>query len=140
MAVVAVGSFIILSRPETFKLFRSVLGEWVASADGAATYAGTVLAALLFFLVISFLSPVVSYLDTPAPSVAPGVAPVVAAPGQVPRAAPAAQISALGTPCLGAAEAVALGGNCGCDADCNGHVSQGNYCSHKYKKCRSPMM
>jgi hypothetical protein len=43
---------------------------------------------------------------------------------------------AVGTPCIGSPESVALYGNCGCDMDCAGHTQSGNYCSHKAKVCK----
>lgn len=67
---------------------------------------------ILFF--VKFLMPMNSYADASAP-------PVVAS----------------STPCGAPAGSVAVGGACGCDADC-ANVATGNYCSHKYNVCREP--
>lgn len=72
-----------------------------------------ILTAIIVLLIfIKFIIPMKSYADTQPPG------------------------TATGTPCLGTHEAVALGGNCGCDTDCAGHVSSGVYCSHKAKVCK----
>jgi hypothetical protein len=45
-------AFMIASSPETFKLMRSVLGNWVSSAEGVATLPGLFLHTLFFLLVL----------------------------------------------------------------------------------------
>lgn len=45
-------AFAIVSSPETFKLVRSVAGNWVSSAEGLATPAGLFLHTLVFLLVL----------------------------------------------------------------------------------------
>ena len=45
-------AFAIASSPETFKLMRSVAGNWVSSAEGVATPAGLFLHTLFFLLVL----------------------------------------------------------------------------------------
>ena len=67
---------------------------------------------VVFLFFFKFVAPMKSYNDTPAPA------------------------PAVGTACFGTPEAVAPGGNCGCDTDCTGHVSTGAYCSHKSKICK----
>ena len=47
--------FFAVSNPATFKLTRSVLGNWVAAADGLPTTAGLLLHALVFVIVAHFL-------------------------------------------------------------------------------------
>jgi hypothetical protein len=42
--------FFAVANPETFKLVRSILGNWVASADGLPTTAGLLLHALVFVI------------------------------------------------------------------------------------------
>ena len=49
--IVPVIVFFIVANPETFKLVRSLLGNWVASADGLPTTAGLLLHALVYVLV-----------------------------------------------------------------------------------------
>lgn len=48
-------TFYILANPKTFKLVRSGLGSWVASADGVPTMAGLALHAVLFSVVLHLL-------------------------------------------------------------------------------------
>lgn len=45
-------AFAIASSPETFKLMRRFLGDWVSSVNGAATPAGLLLHTLFFLLVL----------------------------------------------------------------------------------------
>jgi len=47
--------FFAVANPATFKLTRSVLGNWVAAADGLPTTAGLLLHALVFVIVAHFL-------------------------------------------------------------------------------------
>jgi len=42
--------FAIVASPETYKLTRSLGGDWIASSDGAAKMGGLVLHALVFVL------------------------------------------------------------------------------------------
>jgi uncharacterized membrane protein len=46
--------FFIVANPMTFKIVRSILGSWVASADGLPTTAGLLLHALVYILVVHF--------------------------------------------------------------------------------------
>ncbi len=48
-------TFFVIANPETFKLVRSIAGNWVASADGCPTTAGLLLHALVFVIVCHFL-------------------------------------------------------------------------------------
>ena len=43
--------FFIVANPMTFKLVRSLLGDWVANAQGCPTTSGLLLHALVFVLV-----------------------------------------------------------------------------------------
>lgn len=43
-------TFFVIANPETFKLVRSIAGNWVASADGCPTTAGLLLHALVFVI------------------------------------------------------------------------------------------
>ena len=47
--------FFVIANPAMFKLVRSVLGSWVASADGLPTTAGLLLHALVYVIVAHFL-------------------------------------------------------------------------------------
>jgi hypothetical protein len=42
--------FFVVAHPETFKLVRSLAGNWVASADGLPTTAGLLLHALVYVI------------------------------------------------------------------------------------------
>lgn len=48
-------TFFIVANPETFKLVRSLAGDWVASSYGVPTVAGLLLHALVFVLLTTFL-------------------------------------------------------------------------------------
>lgn len=45
-------AFAVASSPATFKLMRSVVGNWVANVEGVATPAGLFLHTLFFLLVL----------------------------------------------------------------------------------------
>jgi len=47
--------FALLASPLAFKGVRSILGTWVASAEGLPTFAGVFLHALVFVLTLRFL-------------------------------------------------------------------------------------
>jgi hypothetical protein len=47
--------FALLASPLAFKAVRSILGTWVASAEGLPTFAGVFLHALVLILVLRFL-------------------------------------------------------------------------------------
>lgn len=47
--------FFVVANPETFKCVRSLLGKWVASADGIPTTAGLLLHALVFVILAHFM-------------------------------------------------------------------------------------
>ena len=47
--------FFAVANPATYKLTRSVLGSWVAAADGLPTTAGLLLHALVFVILAHFL-------------------------------------------------------------------------------------
>lgn len=48
-------AFFIVANPATFKLVRSVAGDWVASSYGVPTTLGLLLHALVFVLLTAFL-------------------------------------------------------------------------------------
>ena len=45
-------AFMIASSPETFKIMRKIVGNWVSSAEGVATPSGLFLHTLFFLLVL----------------------------------------------------------------------------------------
>ena len=47
--------FALLANPMAFRAVRSILGQWVASADGLPTFAGVFLHAFVFVMVIRLL-------------------------------------------------------------------------------------
>ena len=49
------GAYMVIANPGTYKLVRSILGGWVANAEGLPTNAGLVLHALVFIFVVGFL-------------------------------------------------------------------------------------
>lgn len=48
-------AFIIIASPALFKIVRSVLGGWVASADGLPTQMGVALHAVVFVIAVHYL-------------------------------------------------------------------------------------
>ena len=48
-------AFFVVAHPETFKLVRSVAGDWVASSYGVPTTMGLLLHALVYVLLVTFL-------------------------------------------------------------------------------------
>lgn len=46
--------FFLVANPETFKIVRGVLGDWVASPAGLPTQAGVLLHALVYVIVAHF--------------------------------------------------------------------------------------
>lgn len=48
-------TFFIVANPETFKLVRSLAGDWVASSYGVPTTAGLLLHSVVFVLLCTFL-------------------------------------------------------------------------------------
>jgi hypothetical protein len=75
----------LIASPETYKVVRSIFGEWVASPEGAATFPGLLLHAFVFVSIVtiimlflpkgSFAGPV----SEPAPGMPPASAPAPAA-------------------------------------------------------------
>jgi hypothetical protein len=52
-------AYVLIAHPATYKAVRGVLGSWVASAEGLATFPGLLLHALVFVLLVGFLMRVV---------------------------------------------------------------------------------
>ena len=52
-------AYVLVANPATYKAVRGILGSWVASAEGLATFPGLLLHALVFVLLVGFLMQVV---------------------------------------------------------------------------------
>lgn len=52
-------AYVLVANPATYKAVRGVLGSWVASAEGLATFPGLLLHAAVFVALVSFLMRVV---------------------------------------------------------------------------------
>jgi len=48
-------AYVFVSNPATYKATRGIFGKWVASPDGLPCFAGTVLHAIVFILIVSLL-------------------------------------------------------------------------------------
>ena len=48
-------AFIAVAHPATYKTVRSVAGNWVSNAEGRPSFAGLVLHALVFVIIVSLL-------------------------------------------------------------------------------------
>lgn len=48
-------AYVMVASPATYKVVRGILGSWVASADGLATFPGLLLHAAVFVLLVGFL-------------------------------------------------------------------------------------
>ena len=52
-------AYVLVANPATYKAVRGILGNWVASAEGLATFPGLLLHALVYILIVGFLMSVV---------------------------------------------------------------------------------
>jgi len=52
-------AYVLVANPATYKAVRRILGSWVSSAEGLATFPGLLLHALVFVLLVGFLMRVV---------------------------------------------------------------------------------
>ena len=52
-------AYVLVANPATYKAVRGILGSWVASAEGLATFPGLLLHALVFVLLVGFLMRIV---------------------------------------------------------------------------------
>jgi hypothetical protein len=48
-------AYMIVASPETYKLVRSVAGDWVATSDGTAKLGGLALHAIVFVMLVTLL-------------------------------------------------------------------------------------
>jgi hypothetical protein len=51
-------AYVLLAHPATYKTVRGILGNWVASAEGLATFPGLLLHALVFVFLVGWLMQV----------------------------------------------------------------------------------
>jgi hypothetical protein len=58
MALVPFLAYLVIANPEVYKVTRGVLGTWVATPEGAATFKGLLLHALVYVIVVGFLMSV----------------------------------------------------------------------------------
>jgi len=72
-------AYVAVAHPATYKATRSVLGSWVASADGLATLPGVALHAVVFVLLASLL---MRFIVPRASGYAPGRSPRAAEKGE----------------------------------------------------------
>ena len=52
-------AYVLVANPATYKAVRGILGSWVASAEGLATFPGLLLHAAVFVALVGFLMRVV---------------------------------------------------------------------------------
>lgn len=57
-------AYVLVANPATYKAVRGILGSWVSSAEGLATFPGLLLHALVFVIIVGFLMPLVSGFET----------------------------------------------------------------------------
>jgi hypothetical protein len=57
-------AYVLIANPATYKAVRGILGSWVSSAEGLATFPGLLLHALVFVLLVGFLMPLISGFET----------------------------------------------------------------------------
>ena len=48
-------AYVLVANPATYKAVRGILGGWVSSAEGLATFPGLLLHALVYVLLVGFL-------------------------------------------------------------------------------------
>ena len=51
-------AYVLVANPAMYKAVRGILGSWVASAEGLATFPGLLLHALVYVLIVGFLMSV----------------------------------------------------------------------------------
>lgn len=56
--VVPFVAYVLLAHPATYKTVRGIAGNWVASAEGLATFPGLLLHALVFIILVGWLMKV----------------------------------------------------------------------------------
>ena len=57
-ALIVLLAFIVVANPAAFRTTRGVLGNWISSPEGLATFQGIVLHAIVFLLLVRLLSMV----------------------------------------------------------------------------------
>lgn len=48
-------AYLIIANPAAYKMVRGVVGKWVASAEGLATFPGLLLHALVYIFIVGWL-------------------------------------------------------------------------------------
>jgi uncharacterized membrane protein YhiD involved in acid resistance len=56
-------AYVLVANPAMYKAVRGILGNWVASAEGLATFPGLLLHALVYVLLVGFLMRVVPQIS-----------------------------------------------------------------------------
>jgi uncharacterized membrane protein YhiD involved in acid resistance len=56
-------AYVLVANPATYKAVRGILGSWVSSAEGLATFPGLLLHALVYVLLVGFLMRVVPQIS-----------------------------------------------------------------------------
>jgi uncharacterized membrane protein YhiD involved in acid resistance len=56
-------AYVLVAHPATYKAVRGIIGSWVSSAEGLATFPGLLLHALVFVLLVGFLMRVVPQIS-----------------------------------------------------------------------------
>jgi hypothetical protein len=56
-------AYVLVANPAAYKAVRGILGSWVASAEGLATFPGLLLHALVYVLLVGFLMQVVPQIS-----------------------------------------------------------------------------
>lgn len=77
--LIPMATYVLVANPATYKFVRSILGNWVASADGVATLAGLVLHAFVYvfltgLILMMFMPRGSAYAPGPSNSPAPAPA------------------------------------------------------------------
>lgn len=76
--LIPMATYVLVANPATYKCVRSILGNWVASADGVATLAGLVLHSLVYVLLTGLILMMIMPRGSgyaPGPSNSPAPAP-----------------------------------------------------------------
>lgn len=55
MSLIPFLAYLVIANPEVYKATRGVFGTWVSSPEGAATFKGLLLHALVYVIIVGFL-------------------------------------------------------------------------------------
>jgi len=56
-------AYVLVANPATYKAVRGILGSWVSSSEGLATFPGLLLHALVYVLLVGFLMRVLPQIS-----------------------------------------------------------------------------